>query len=60
MLRGLGAALGLGEVPVGATRRNVVTEGVDLNTLIGAEFTWIYANTFGSRSGPAAGPEAAA
>jgi membrane protein len=28
--------------------------------LIGAEFTWIYANTFGSRSGPAAGPEATA
>lgn len=38
VLRALCAALGVDEVPVGATRRNVLTDGVDLNSLIGTEF----------------------
>ena len=36
---GLQRALGLRRVSPGVTRRNVITEGVDLNDLIGREFT---------------------
>lgn len=39
VLRGLVDALGLVDAPVSATRRNVLTDGVDLNAWIGAEFT---------------------
>ena len=31
-------ALGLSDVPISAVRRNVITRGIDLNTLIGVEF----------------------
>lgn len=38
ILERLQTELGLVEAPPEATRRNVITEGVDLNTLIGKEF----------------------
>jgi len=38
VLDALGRELGLTEVPPAATRRNVLTQGVDLNRLVGAEF----------------------
>jgi MOSC domain-containing protein YiiM len=38
ILQRLRAELGLAEATPAATRRNVITEGVDLNTLIGEEF----------------------
>jgi len=38
VLDALGRELGLTEVPPAATRRNVLTQGVDLNQLVGAEF----------------------
>ena len=34
------ARLGVGDRPPSVFRRNVLTRGVDLNTLIGQEFTW--------------------
>ncbi len=39
VLREVGEALGLDEVPPDAFRRNVILEGVDVNELIGWEFT---------------------
>ena len=39
VLRAVGEALGLEEVPPQAFRRNVIIEGVDVNELIGREFT---------------------
>ena len=39
VLREVGEALGLEEVPPDAFRRNVIFEGVDVNDLIGREFT---------------------
>jgi len=39
VLREVGEALGLAEVPPDAFRRNVIVEGVDVNDLIGLEFT---------------------
>lgn len=39
VLREVGEALGLEEVPPDAFRRNVIVEGVDVNDLIGREFT---------------------
>lgn len=38
VLRALIETLELADVPVGATRRNVITAGVDLGSLIGVEF----------------------
>ena len=39
VLREVGAELGLDEVPPDAFRRNVIIEGVDVNELIGKEFS---------------------